>query len=35
MEKQNKKVMVKVEVLDFQYILNEAKMERNIVLFIS
>ena len=35
MEKQNKKVMVKVEVLDFQYILNEAKMERNTVLFIS
>lgn len=35
MEKQNKNVMVKLEVLDIQYILNETKMERNIVLFIS
>lgn len=35
METQNKKVVVKVEVLDFQYILNETKMERSIVLFIS
>ena len=35
METKNKKVMVEVEVLDFQYILNETKMERSIVLFIS